>query len=539
MRINNILYCLPLCLIACSCSKDIVDLTGAIHGVVKDYSDGRLIENCLVSLNPTGKSTTTNASGAFMFSGLEPGNYTASFGKAGYEQESVVVTVLAGQDVEQAILLKAKSVFSLSESIVDFGDLKTNMTIYMYNNSDSICSYEITNIPSWLALNPKTGTISGGGTEVLHLEVNKSSIGMGDYSQSIVIKYSGKASGSVSLLVSFRKQEVTTPTVVCSESAENVTSSSFDIGGTIVATGGSSITSYGHCWSKTTTPTIADDKTNLGSTKDIGFFISNVTGLLANTTYYVRSYATNAQGTTYSKQVSIRTIQEGGNPGESISVITDNASDVGDTYVTLSGSIYPGSQTIIEYGFYYGTTSNPTLRAIVGSKNYSGNYSYNLKGINEKTTYYYKAYARTQTSFIYGSLKTFATKSSPSVTFSNYRYTISYTSSNNGTPQHANDVVYDYYAEIDTHGESIIEAGFVTSYSVASCKYGGYSATSLQCEVKNNAIHFYKTEHRVGMEINSGGYSQAIRPYVIVGSGTYQGVIGFAFDDGRTDYHED
>lgn len=126
-----------------------------------------------------------------------------------------------------------------------------------------------------------------------------------------------------------------------------------------------------------------------------------------------------------------------------------------------------------------------------------------------------------------------------SVTFSNYKYTISYTSSNKGTPQHTHDVIYDYYAEIDTHGENIIEAGFVTSYSVASCKYGGYSATSFQCEVINNAMHYYTTEHRVGIEIDSGGYSHAIRPYVIVESGTYEGVIGFAFDSGFTTYEDD
>ncbi len=69
-------------------------------------------------------------------------------------------------------------------------------------------------------------------------------------------------------------------------------------GGVISSDGGSSIIARGICWSSTDTyPTIADNKTSNGV--GIGSFTSNISGLTANTTYYVRAYATTNKGTDY------------------------------------------------------------------------------------------------------------------------------------------------------------------------------------------------------------------------------------------------
>jgi uncharacterized protein (TIGR02145 family) len=77
-------------------------------------------------------------------------------------------------------------------------------------------------------------------------------------------------------------------------------------GGTISSDGGSAITAKGVCWSTIANPTIASaTKTNDGS--GTGAFVSNITGLTTNTTYYVRGYATNSIGTSYGNQVSFTT----------------------------------------------------------------------------------------------------------------------------------------------------------------------------------------------------------------------------------------
>jgi hypothetical protein len=60
----------------------------------------------------------------------------------------------------------------------------------------------------------------------------------------------------------------------------------------------------GVCWSTSQNPTTANSNTNNGTATS---FTSNLTGLTAGTTYYVRAYATNSVGTSYGSQVSFVT----------------------------------------------------------------------------------------------------------------------------------------------------------------------------------------------------------------------------------------
>lgn len=76
-------------------------------------------------------------------------------------------------------------------------------------------------------------------------------------------------------------------------------------GGNITNDGGSTITARGVCWNTLQNPSIADNKTSTGA--GTGSFTSNITGLISNTTYYVRAYATNSAGTTYGNEVSFIT----------------------------------------------------------------------------------------------------------------------------------------------------------------------------------------------------------------------------------------
>jgi len=84
-----------------------------------------------------------------------------------------------------------------------------------------------------------------------------------------------------------------------------ITTNKAQCGGTIVSDGGATITKRGVCWSTNQLPTIADNKTDDGS--GIGIFWSTLTGLSGNTSYYVRSYATNDAGTTYGNEVNFKT----------------------------------------------------------------------------------------------------------------------------------------------------------------------------------------------------------------------------------------
>ena len=94
------------------------------------------------------------------------------------------------------------------------------------------------------------------------------------------------------------------PSLVTS-STTSLSSTSLQSGGEVSKDGGSPVTARGVCWGTTANPTVSGSKTVDGT--GTGAFTSTITGLLPNTTYYIRSYATNAVGTAYGNQVTTTT----------------------------------------------------------------------------------------------------------------------------------------------------------------------------------------------------------------------------------------
>jgi len=84
-----------------------------------------------------------------------------------------------------------------------------------------------------------------------------------------------------------------------------ITLTSVNIDGSVSSNGGASLSAWGVCWGTGTTPTLTNSflQNNLSS----GGFSTALTGLAANTMYYVRAYATNSAGTAYGNQVSFTT----------------------------------------------------------------------------------------------------------------------------------------------------------------------------------------------------------------------------------------
>ena len=96
-------------------------------------------------------------------------------------------------------------------------------------------------------------------------------------------------------------------------------------GGNVTDIGGSAVTARGVCWSTSTTPTIAlSTKTTDGTGS--GAFTSAITGLTGGTLYYVRAYATNAQGTSYGNQVNFTSFAPGSIAGDQTICFSANPS---------------------------------------------------------------------------------------------------------------------------------------------------------------------------------------------------------------------
>jgi hypothetical protein len=128
-------------------------------------------------------------------------------------------------------------------------------------------------------------------------------------------------------------------------------------GGHITSDGGTSVTARGVVWSTAQNPTIADNKTLDGA--GAGTFSSTLTGLVSNTTYYVRSYATNYIGTTYGNEVSFKTatfIIIGQNYQGGIVFYFYNSSDIGFVEGETHGLIAaPSDQST---GIIWGSATN-------------------------------------------------------------------------------------------------------------------------------------------------------------------------------------
>jgi len=152
--------------------------------------------------------------------------------------------------------------------------------------------------------------------------------------------------------------------------------------------GGSTITQSGFCWSTTQNPTILSSKvTNTTGNVNIS---NTITGLIGSTTYYIRAFATNSVGTTYSEQalfITLPTI----NIGSTSSITYKSA---------IISAIIPaqGNNKIIEYGICWGTNTNPTVQtfSMPGTNLTATNFSCALSNLLPSTKYYARAWAKNE-----------------------------------------------------------------------------------------------------------------------------------------------
>jgi uncharacterized protein (TIGR02145 family) len=100
---------------------------------------------------------------------------------------------------------------------------------------------------------------------------------------------------------------ITLPTVTTGTTTPT-SSTTASSGGNVTSDGGATVTARGVCWSTSQNPTISNSRTTNGS--GTGTFTSSITGLSPNTTYYLRAYATNNEGTGYGNEVSFTTSDE-------------------------------------------------------------------------------------------------------------------------------------------------------------------------------------------------------------------------------------
>jgi hypothetical protein len=198
------------------------------------------------------------------------------------------------------------------------------------------------------------------------------------------------------------------PTLAATTAATLVTGTTALTGGSITSTGGATITEKGICYSTTvTSPTILDTKLVDVTT---GLLITSpMTGLLPNTTYYVRSYATNSAGLTGYGSLAVFITRP---------VITTTAATSITGGSAVAGGVLTAGQGSWYYGIAYSTTSNaatPTLAQAATFPNTSPiPFSVTLIGLVSNTTYYIRGYVIGSGYTVYGPELSFTT-AAPSV----------------------------------------------------------------------------------------------------------------------------
>lgn len=192
------------------------------------------------------------------------------------------------------------------------------------------------------------------------------------------------------------------PTVSTSQ-VLGITETSVIAGGDIISNGGTTVTASGVCWSANNNPTIDDNLTTDGS--DSGVFLSNISDLTRNTTYYVRAYATNSEGTGYGDVVSFTT---NGVP----TLTTNEVTNITPTSAVGGGNITnDGGSAIYERGICWATTDNPTLAdEKTADGNGLGAFTSNITGLSDGSIYYARAYAINSSGTSYGNIVSFSTQ---------------------------------------------------------------------------------------------------------------------------------
>ncbi len=117
--------------------------------------------------------------------------------------------------------------------------------------------------------------------------------------------------------------------------------------GCITSLGVPNPTQYGVVWSTSSNPTVAlDTKTVQGAASATGAFTSSITSLTPSTTYFVKAYATNSEGTVYGSEVSFTTLPA--TPTIS-SISPSSGPTAGGTSVVITGTSLTGT-TAVKFG---------------------------------------------------------------------------------------------------------------------------------------------------------------------------------------------
>ena len=197
--------------------------------------------------------------------------------------------------------------------------------------------------------------------------------------------------------------------IVSTKPITSITNRTAASGGIILNDGGSDIIAKGICWSNNPNPTILNSNF---TTEGVGIdsFVSFITGLSPNASYYARAYVTSSSGTSYGNELFFQTNTFP--PQISPTITSFNISEIGSYTASFSATISSEINHIVSRGFCWSPLPNPTIlnnHVEVGKG--VGSFSIKQAGFaGGGTKYHARAFAVNSYGVFYGEEKIFFTQ---------------------------------------------------------------------------------------------------------------------------------
>ena len=329
--------------------------------------------------------------------GMEKGSYS----------ETIVISSNGGSKIVKVKMSVGTTIkLTVEPEELDFGTVVAEKEIVITNNGQTAIEYTATSANDWLTLSKSSASVTK--TDYIHAIVSREGLSAGSYTSSITISTEG---GDIVIPVKMEVATKSAPTVTLEE-VTDISYSSAVGNGTIVSVGSSKAFRYGFCVSeKNQQPTVDDTVFNLGDCSEPKSFSGTVNNLKSMTTYYIRAFAENQEGISYSSAKQFTTSDLPKMPevatGE-VSEITQNTAVVGGSVSNL-GNV----SKLKAHGHVWNTTGSPTLKngesTDLGELASTTSFSSTLENLEPGTKYYVKAYATNDKGTAYGAEVTFTT----------------------------------------------------------------------------------------------------------------------------------
>ena len=264
--------------------------------------------------------------------------------------------------------------------------------------ASGICWSSISNTPT--ISDSKTTDGTGIGTFVSSL--TGLTAGVTYHVRSYATNSVGTSYGTVqTFMTTSISPSISTPVLTTISPASSIGTTSAVVGGNITDEGLTQVSARGIVYGTTAGSSTYTVTTGSGA----GTFTTTLTGLTAGTRYFVRSFATNVQGTAYGAEINFTTLTT-----PTVSVTATITSITGST-ATGGGTISAdGGASVTARGLVWGTTSGAsTFSTTTGAG--TGTYTSSLNSLSNGTTYFVRAFATNSVGTSYGPEISFATPS--------------------------------------------------------------------------------------------------------------------------------